>query len=180
MVLAKEVYKAFEDIVGPRNISEDIGICETYRAIPAQSSDHRGPYSTKTPLPLAVILPGSTEEVQKIIKLCNKYNIQFKASTTFWSVMGYIGGDNSVQLDMRRMRRIEIDAKNMYAIVEPYAIGAVVQAEALKVGLNLKFTRGRLLKLCCSEYSRVGRLWSPNNIYGCSDRKHAGCRMGAA
>jgi hypothetical protein len=137
MALSREIYQAFEKIVGARNISDDIGIRESYRAIPAQSSDHRGPYSTKTPLPQAVILPGSTEEVQQIVLLCNQYNIQFKASTTFWSVMGYIGSDNSVQIDMRRMRKIEIDDKNMYAVVEPYAIGAVVQAEAMKHGLNL-------------------------------------------
>src|SRR5512133_673168 len=51
--------------------------------------------------------------------------------------MGYIGDDYAVQLDMRRMRSIEIDEKNMIAVVEPYAIAAVVQAEAMKVGLTL-------------------------------------------
>jgi glycolate oxidase len=137
MELSRKIYKAFEDIVGARNISDDIGIRESYRAIPAQSSAHYGPELGKTPMPMAVILPGSTEEVQKVIALCNQYNIQFKASTTFWSVMGYIGSDNSVQIDMRRMRKIEIDEKNMIAVVEPYAIAAVVQAEAMKHGLNL-------------------------------------------
>jgi glycolate oxidase len=137
MALSQQIYKAFEDVVGARNISGDPGICENYRSITSQSSDHRGPFLGKTPLPQAVILPGSTEEVQAIVRICNKYNIQFKAATTFWSVMGYIGSDYSVQIDMRRMRKIEIDEKNMYAVVEPYAIGAVVQAEAMKYGLNL-------------------------------------------
>jgi glycolate oxidase len=40
-------------------------------------------------------------------------------------------------LDMRRMKSIEIDVKNMTAIVEPFAIAATVQAEAMKVGLNV-------------------------------------------
>jgi glycolate oxidase len=137
MKLSNEIYKAFEDIVGKRNISRDIGVLETYRCIAAQSSAHYGPYDHKTPLPQAVILPGSTEEVQGVVKLCNKYKIKFKASTTFWSSMGYISDNYAVQIDMRRMDRIEIDEKNMYAVVEPHAIGAVVQAEAMKKGLNL-------------------------------------------
>ncbi|MGI6778422.1 MAG: FAD-binding oxidoreductase [Acetivibrionales bacterium] len=137
MALAREIYRALEDVVGERNISEDRGILETYRCITSQSQAHYGPYDEKTPLPQAVILPGSTEEVQNIVRICNKYKIEFKASTTFWAVMGYIGSDYAIQLDMRRMRNIEIDERNMIAIVEPYAIGAVIQAEAMKVGLNL-------------------------------------------
>ncbi len=137
MAFPKEIYKALEDIVGKRNISENIGVCETYRCIPSQSSAHYGPSEHWTPLPQAVVLPGSTEEVQNIIRLCNKYGIEFKASTTFWAAMGYIGGDFALQIDLRRMKSIEIDVKNMCAIVEPFAIAATVQAEAMKVGLNL-------------------------------------------
>jgi glycolate oxidase len=136
MALAKEIYQAFEDVVGRRNISKDKGVLESYRCITSQSSAHYGPFDHKTPLPQAVILPATTEEVQKIVRLCNKYKIQFKASTTFWAAMGYIGSDCAVQLDMRRMKSIEIDEKNMIAVIEAYAIGAVVQAEAMKVGLN--------------------------------------------
>jgi glycolate oxidase len=136
MALAKEIYQAFEDVVGKRNISQDKGVLESYRCITSQSSAHYGPYDHKTPLPQAVLLPGSTEEVSKILKICNQNKIRFKAATTFWAAMGYIGSDCAVQLDMRRMKALEIDEKNMFAIVEPYAIGAVVQAEAMKVGLT--------------------------------------------
>ncbi|MEI6101175.1 MAG: FAD-binding oxidoreductase [Eubacteriales bacterium] len=164
MALFKEIYKLFEDIVGKRNISDDKGVLESYRAIPSQSSDHRGPYKQKTPLPQAVILPGSTEEVQGVVQLCNKYGIQFKASSTFWSVMGYIGDDDSIQIDMRRMRKIEIDSQNMYAIVEPYAIGAVVQAEAMKYGLNLNIPGvGCSSSVLASTASWVG--FGPQTIF---------------
>ncbi|MHB9152279.1 MAG: FAD-binding oxidoreductase [Spirochaetales bacterium] len=137
MALSKEIFEALESIVGARNISQDKGVLETYRCIASQSSAHYGPYDHKTPLPQAVLLPGSTAEVQKIVRLCNKYGIKFKASSTFWSAMGFIDSDYAIQLDMRRMRKIEIDDRNMFAVVEPYAIGAVVQAEAMKVGLTL-------------------------------------------
>jgi len=137
MALAREIYQALEDIVGKKNISEDIGVCESYRSIAAQTSAHYGPFDHWTPLPQAVILPGSTEEVQNVVRICNKYKIQFKAGSTFYATMAYIGSDYAVQLDMRRMAKIEIDSKNQCAIIEPYAIAAVVQAEAMKVGLNL-------------------------------------------
>ena len=137
MALSREIYQALEEIVGKRNISENIGVCETYRSIPAQSSAHYGPSEHWTPLPQAVILPGNTEEVQNIVRICNKYGIEFKASTTFWSTMGYIGSDYAIQMDTRRMKSIEVDVKNMTAIVEPFAIAATVQAEVMKVGLNI-------------------------------------------
>ena len=140
MAFSREIYSKLEAIVGRRNISEDPVVLQTYRCAAAQSSAHFGPYSYLTPTPQAVVLPGSTEEVQRIVQVCNEYKIKFKASTTFWSVMGYIGDDYSLQLDMRRMRKIEIDEKNMIAIVEPYAIGATIQAEAMKHGLSCAIT----------------------------------------
>lgn len=137
MAFTKEVYEELKAVVGARNVSDDIGIRESYRNVAAQSSAHYGPFAHWTPCPQAVVLPGSTEEVQEIARICNRNGIQFKASSTFYSTMGYIGSDCAIQLDMRRMRSIEIDSRNQIATVEPYAIAATVQAEAMKHGLNL-------------------------------------------
>ena len=138
MALTREAYRAFEDVVGPRNISDDPALLDSYRYPLSHTAIHLGPYyRVYTPRGEAVLLPGSTEEVQAIVKLCNKYKIKFKASSTFWSAMGYPNDENTIQLDMRRMDRVlEIDEKNMFAIIEPNVIGAVLQAEAMKVGLN--------------------------------------------
>ncbi len=136
MALEREIYKALEQVVGAKNISEDPGVCETYRCAAAQSSAHYGPYDHRTPMPQAVLMPGSTEEVQGILRICNKYKLKFKASTTFWSSHGYITDDYSIQLDMRRMKSFSIDPKNMTMIVEPYVIAATAQAEAMKYGLT--------------------------------------------
>ena len=138
MALTRESYRAFEDVVGPRNISDDPALLDSYRYPLSHTAIHLGPYyRVYTPRGEAVLLPGSTEEVQAIVKLCNKYKIKFKASSTFWSAMGYPNDENTIQLDMRRMDRVlEIDEKNMFAIIEPNVIGAVLQAEAMKVGLN--------------------------------------------
>jgi hypothetical protein len=138
MNLVKEIYKEFEDIVGEQNISDDPAMLDTYITPMAQSQHHMGPaYNTFTPRGMAVLMPASTEEVQAIVKLCNKYKIKFKASSTFWTSRGNICDDYAITLDMRRMDRIlEINVKNQYAVIEPYVIGATLQAEAMKVGLN--------------------------------------------
>lgn len=138
MALSREAYQAFENIVGPQNISDDPALLDSYRYPLSHTAIHLGPhYRVYSPRGEAVLLPGSTEEVQAIVKLCNKYKIRFKPSSTFWSAWGYPLEDNTIQLDMRRMDKIiEIDKKNMFAVVEPYVIGAILQAEAMKVGLN--------------------------------------------
>jgi hypothetical protein len=138
MALSKEIYQAFEDIVGPDNVSDDPAVLDSYVTPICQSQNHMGPvYNVFTPRGLAVLLPGSTEDVQAIVRVCNKYKIKFKAASTFWTSRANISDDNAITLDMRRMDRIlEINEKNQYAVIEPFVIGATLQAEAMKVGLN--------------------------------------------
>jgi glycolate oxidase len=118
MTLNKEAYREFEDVVGPENICDDPAI------MPAYHSNDLG----------AVILPQNTAEVQAIVKLCNKHKIQFGPACTDWTGV-YPPG--SLYLDLRRMNKIiEINEKNMYAVVEPYVISAELQAETFKRGLH--------------------------------------------
>ena len=89
----------------------------------------------------AITLPQNTEEVQAIVKICNKYKVQFKASSTGWGFFGDPGGPGVIKIDLRRMNHIiEINEKNMYAVVEPYVIYAELQAELMKRGLNCNIT----------------------------------------
>jgi glycolate oxidase len=119
MTLSKEIYSAFEDVVGPEFICDDPVIMPSYHGINHQ----------------AVILPNSTAQVQAIIKLCNKYKVRFRAVCTGWT--GTFAPD-MLYIDLRRMNRIiEINEKNMYAVVEPYVITAQLQAELFKRGLHL-------------------------------------------
>jgi FAD/FMN-containing dehydrogenase len=138
MPFSRDTYRALEDIVGSRYISDDPAVLVSYQFPLASTSIHIGPfYRTCTPRGAAVLLPGNTEEVQKIVKTCNKYKVKYKASSTFWGAMGFPCQEDVVQLDMRRMDRIlEIDQKNMFAVIEPHVIGVNLQAEAMKVGLN--------------------------------------------
>ncbi|NLF12812.1 MAG: FAD-binding oxidoreductase [Anaerolineaceae bacterium] len=167
MTLPKNVYKALEDIVGAANISDDPALLDSYRYSLAHTAIHLGPYyDTHTPRGAAVLLPGNTEEVQAIVKLCNRYKIKFKASSTFWSAQGYPSEDDTIQLDMRRMDRIlEIDEKNMHAVVEPGVIAATLQAEAMKVGLNTHIPgSGCSCSPLASATSYFGS--GPGNLYG--------------
>ena len=133
MVLSKEQYSAFEDILGPANISADPVILASYSW---RSGLLAGAYKF-APRFEAVVLPDSTPEVQAIVRLCNKYKLQFKASSTGWGIFNDAPGPGVVRIDLRRMNRIvEINEKNMYAVVEPYVIGAQLQAELMKRGLN--------------------------------------------
>jgi len=138
MALSKEIYQKLEDIVNPDNISNDPAVLDAYSYPLMHTALHMGPlYRVYTPRSDAVLMPGCTEEVQAIVKICNQYKIKYKASSTFWSGWGFPLEDNAIQLDMRRMDKIlMIDKKNMYAVIEPHVIGAILQAEAMKVGLN--------------------------------------------
>jgi glycolate oxidase len=140
MALKKNVYREFEDVVGPENISDDPVIQHAYRS----------KY-------LTVILPGNTEEIAAVIRLCNKHKIPFKAQSTGWSF--YPPEYEFIFLDLRRMNRIiEINEKNMYAVVEPYVISAELQAELFKRGLNcnIKGSGSACTALALSGHGHMG------------------------
>jgi len=138
-VLPRKAYRALEDIVGAEHVSEDPAVLDTY-AFQWLAEVVRPRQSPYMPRPAAVVMPASTEEVQAVVKLANTWGLKVKPHSTGWYHWSapVKDEDPTLQLDLRRMGRlIEIDESNMYAVVEPYAIAAQVQAEALKLGLNL-------------------------------------------
>jgi len=118
MALSKEVYREFESVVGEENICNDPAVMPAY-------------YNTEFG---AVVLPNNTAEVQAIVRLCNKHKLNFGSVSSGW---GGMFPKDTILMDLRRMNRIiEINEKNMYAVVEPYVINAQLQAELMKRGLN--------------------------------------------
>jgi len=137
MTLKKGIYRALEDIVGPENISDAPVILDSY----AWRSGLVATPVKFVPRFEAITLPKDTGEVQAIVKLCNRYQIQFKASSTGWGGYCDPSSPGVIKIDLRRMNRIiEINEKNMYAVVEPYVIFAQLQAELMKRGLNCNIT----------------------------------------
>jgi glycolate dehydrogenase FAD-linked subunit len=118
LALDKDIHGAFAGVVGEENLCDDPVMMASY---------------FKTGF-AAVIMPKDAAEVQAVVRLCNKYKLKFRPICTGWT--GFFP-PGLILLDLRRMNRIiEINEKNMYAVVEPYVISAQLQAELFKRGLN--------------------------------------------
>ncbi len=139
-MLEKSVLKKFQAVVGEHNVNDGEIITNAYAynwcvEITNYMEDKEPiPFS---PIPKAVILPSSTEEVVNIVKLCNKYQIKFKAQSTGLGPWNQPSTENSIIVDLRRMNKIvKIDENNLYCVVEPYITGAQLQSELMKYDLN--------------------------------------------
>lgn len=132
--LDPEVYRALEDVVGSENITDEPAILDGYCFVWGNLMICDDEFGTRPP---AVVLPGSTAEVQAIVKVCNKYGLKFRAHSTGFSPNAIYAPEPILPIDLRRMNRIiDIDEKNMIAIVEPYvSIGELV-IEGMRKGVR--------------------------------------------
>lgn len=131
--LDRSAYEELASIVGAPNLSEDDGIVLGYawNGLAADPGKNR----LSEVWPSAVIMPCSTEEVQAIVKCCVRNKIRYRAlSTGVWSMNASAGP--YLILDLKRMNRCEIDAKNQMAIIEPYVTALQLQNAALMEGLT--------------------------------------------
>lgn len=138
MALSREIYESLEAIVGPDNITEEPATLFAYAyqwmAEFVTTVTGGSKYFDR---PEAVVMPGSAEEVQAIVKTCNRHKVKFHVYSTGWGPWAAPPSAGQILLDLRRMDRIlEIDEQNMFAVVEPYVVAGQLQAEAMKRGLN--------------------------------------------
>lgn len=130
MSISKEAYKELAAVVGDAYISDKEYILAGNRV--------------KTPeIPFeyhsadAILLPGSTEEVQAIVKLCNKYGICFIPSISGASVDAFANREGTIILHLKRMNSIlEINEEDRYAIIEPGVRHVQLYPELRKLGLS--------------------------------------------
>ena len=130
MALLKEAYEALQSIVGPEWVSDDPAVCEADRPKGRLRSKEIPLYK-----PAGSIEPITTEEVQAIIKVCNRYKIPFACTSSYGSDVWGIERPNWLFIDLKRMRKLEIDEKNLYAVVESGIASAVLQAECFRRNL---------------------------------------------
>jgi glycolate oxidase len=174
MDLERGAYQALEDIVGPEYINEDPAIRDTYNQVWGNKLLFDEKWSTR---PGAVILPASTEEIQAIIRVCNRHKVTFKAFASGFEVVGTaFTTENSVTLDLRRMDKIlDIDVKNMRVLVEPFVSQHRLNLELAKHGL---FTGGvsggpssNVIAIHCahfgSGFTQVSTGGLGRNVLGC-------------
>jgi len=136
-MLSVDDLKALQDIVGDEWVNSDPCMMDTYSFyMNPEIINHDG--SIWLPRPSAVVMPGTTEEVSKILRLCNKREIMAKPISTGWSATAAASRDKVVIIDLKRMDRIiEIDEKNGVAVIEPYVKAIILQTIIWKKGLNL-------------------------------------------
>jgi|GEM_PF-1815098 len=174
MKLTADEYRALEDIVGPDYITQDPVIMESYNQVwgnkLAFGDKRHNP-------PAAVLLPGSIEEIQKIVKFCNKAGILFKASArAFEYVATYLSSERGILLELKRLNRIlEIDEKNMHAVVEPYVTVYQLQDAAGRVGLytgkpGVGYSASVISLACCHQEMTISQIYTSGygrNVLGC-------------
>ena len=134
--------KALQDVVGEENASTDRVLCQAYSRVQwtADGCIQRNEMKD-TMRPDCLVLPSSTEEVQSIYKLANRYDFiviprgSGMINAAFPNPTQRMIGKPICIIDPKRMDKIiKIDANNMYAVIEPYVCFAALQAEAMKVG----------------------------------------------
>ncbi|MCK5256276.1 MAG: FAD-binding oxidoreductase, partial [Deltaproteobacteria bacterium] len=127
------ILEALQSAIGEENVEDSPAIMMAYHR------DWLPPGVLNPQLPEFVVLPDSTEQTQKVISICNRYKVPFiPLGSNQWSVTTAPNRPGTLLIDSKRMGRIlEIDEKNMYAVIEPYVTLAQIHAEANKRGLYL-------------------------------------------
>ena len=127
------ILEALQSAIGEENVEDSPAIMMAYHR------DWLPPGVLNPQLPEFVVLPDSTEQTQKVISICNRYRVPFiPLGSNQWSVTTAPNRPGTLLIDSKRMGRIlEIDEKNMYAVIEPYVTLAQIHAEANRRGLYL-------------------------------------------
>jgi len=133
MGISDQAFNEMTAALGEENVSRDPGVIETYSFQNGLGGSATGNWVVR---PVCVTLPGSIEDVQAVIDVCNRHGLRFKAHSTAWIVFAMASSKNCVLMDMRRMNRIWIEARDAYMITEPYATAGETQVETMKYGFT--------------------------------------------
>jgi len=160
MAISKEAYRVLEAIVGEDYISSDPVVCEGYRSGPAGYEAGLGYERVMTKVPGCVIMPLTTEEVQKIVKVCNRYKIPYVPYSTGWyGPRSHCHVEDELLIDLKRMDDFEIDEKHLYALVGSGVIYSQLQEEAMRRGCYIIVGGGG--SQCSAIANMLGDGWSP-------------------
>jgi FAD binding domain-containing protein len=132
--ISEDAARALENIVGSEYFSTDPVVCSAYigRGFDKQALTFNG----ISRAPAAAILPLTTQEVAKIIKTCNRYNIPYCPMSTYGMAFGGPNfRDDMLFIDLKRMDNMELDEKNMFVVLESGVTFCQMHGETLKRGL---------------------------------------------
>jgi len=167
--LPREVFYALVNILGPEWVSEDRAVIETYSRFSVDSAGAlRKHLRDHTTLPACIALPQSTEDVQAIMRIANRFKVKVIPFTNgMIAFNGPTTPDPTLCVHLSRMNRVlKIDEENMTATLEAFADYAQLQAEAMKKGLwNGGSPLATTLCKLSSQTSFAG-IWQTDLKYG--------------
>ncbi len=177
--LPREVYNALKTVVGEQWIYEQRSVVETYSKLSIEAGTYVRKHK-KDPhvLPACVVLPATTEEIQAIVRICNRYQVPFIPFTNGQVFCSPTNALPTIIVHFSRMNSIiHIDAENMSATLQPYVDYGQLQAEAMKRGLwNGGSPLATSLCKLASQYSFAG-LWQTDLKYGLLNRNIVSVKM---
>ena len=119
-----DIYEALQSIVGKDHVSNQAEERYFYGRDPGLMPPHEPDY---------VVMPGTTEEVQEIVRLASKEKVAVVPKGAGLSLTGLvipqIGG---IVLDMKRMEGIEVNEPARYVIVEGGVTHAALKSHLIK------------------------------------------------
>jgi len=136
--VSREVLQALENTLGDEWVSEDRAVIETYSRFSVDSAGTSRQHSKdSTMLPACIVLPQSTEDVQAIMRIANRFKVNVIPFTNgMIAFNGPTTPEPTICVHMSRMNRVlSIDEDNMTATLEAYADYGQLQAEAMKKDL---------------------------------------------
>lgn len=160
MSINRHAYRAIEAVVGKNYITDDPADCEGYRSGPGGYESGTGYERIMTRLPGAIVMPRTTEDVQKIVKICGRYGLPFVPySTGFYGPRSHPHMDDELIIDMKRMRDFEIDGKHFFITVQPGVIYSQIQQECFEKGAYVVVGGGGAQTSAVANLLNDG--WSP-------------------
>lgn len=167
--IPREALKALQDTLGSEWVSEDRAVIETYSRFSVDAAGAlRKHQKDPTMLPACIVLPQSTEEVQAIMRIANRFKVQVIPFTNgMISFNGPTTPEPTITVHLSRMNRVlNIDEVNLTATLEAYADYGQLQAEAMKQGLwNGGSPLATTLCKLSSQTSFAG-IWQTDLKYG--------------
>ena len=163
--LSREAYHALENVVGKEWVCEDRAIIESYVVHCIDIGAALGLLSRSATMRFAaVVLPATTEEVQGVVRVANRYGFQITPwanaqTNTRPTVPGMVA------VSLNRMNKCRVDAENLRMTIQPNVDYTSIHHEASKRGLWLGGSgwHGCIAKPC-SQYSTYG-LWQSDLKY---------------
>lgn len=137
-MIEPHIIQALREVVGPDWVGDDIVIRQAYSRDPHPSITLRKFKKDPLTIPDLVVLPSSTEEVQGVMRIANRYGLNIIPMGSGDNLTGVCipSRSRSVILDLKRMNRIlEIDEENKVIRMQPWVSYARVQTDTMKRGL---------------------------------------------